>query len=121
MLTTKIKPSDINVNKSFMASIWQNAETEVSAYFLVKMAQKHGSWRDFTQKEIDTVAKEDFWFNKLIRYGAIKENYTQKRLKISEIVDVPYRGKCIITHGEAVTSYSFTDAFVNEVYRLAKK
>lgn len=105
MQTTLIKPEDINIwhSRCFMSSMWQNLETEVSAYYLVKMAQENGSWRDFTKKEIDKVANEDFWFNKLRRYPF--DNGTQPGDSI--------------THNEKTGKYSFTHNFIVECYRLS--
>lgn len=102
-ITTTIKPSDINPTNGFMNSLWQNAETETSVYYLVKLAQKNGDWRDFTKAEIDAVAKEDFWFNKLKKFG--NKHSTDKN------DDIIYNKKTNL--------YSFTDRFIVECYRLS--
>ena len=110
MVTVKIKPSDINVENGFMASIFQNAETEASMYFLVKMAQQNGSWRNFTKAEIDNVAGEDFWWNYLKRHPF---NHQPNEDKDDYILYVTKDGM----HME----YEFTDKFINECYRLSPK
>lgn len=99
LITTTLLPKDINLKKgviSLLGSMWQNFPTECSAYFLCKMAKKHKDWRDFTKKEIDAVAREDFWFNKLISMGSIIENKEAK-------------------------TFSFTDNFIIECYRLTTR
>jgi len=47
-----IRPQDIDVSSGFWDA-FGNTETEVSARYLVKMAQRHGSWRPFTLDEIE--------------------------------------------------------------------
>ena len=59
-----IQPSDINTDQHFFDA-FGNTETEISARFLVRMAQQHGCWFDFTKAEIDEFSGEDFWFNRL--------------------------------------------------------
>lgn len=72
-----IKPSDIKTDNHFWGA-FGNSETEVSARYLVSMAQKNGDWRNFTKDEIDKFSKQDFWFNKLLDDGTnnppIKKN-----------------------------------------------
>ena len=64
---------------SFMGSIWQNMETEVSTYWLVKFAQRRGNWAPFTRTELEALYHESrpvgekFWFNKLTRDGHIQQ------------------------------------------------
>lgn len=116
MVTVDIKPEDIDVSKGsgqLMDSIWQNMETEASAYYLVKLAQKNGSWRDFTKKEIDKIAKEDFWFNKLRRwpFDISNEPYDY----------ITFEPKTNMIKSFAGGVFSFTDKFINEVYRLSPK
>ncbi len=59
-----IKPSDIKTTEHFWDA-FGNSETEISARYLVRMAQANGSWRDFTKSEIDEFSKHKFSFNKL--------------------------------------------------------
>lgn len=72
-----IKPSDINTDQFFDNSFGE-FYTEVSANYLVRMAQQNGDWRDFTQEEINKFSKQNFKFNKLIDDGTdnppIKQN-----------------------------------------------
>ncbi len=67
--TYPIKPADINTEKLFFDA-FGNFETETSAMYLVSLAQKNGDWRNFTKPEIDKVAKENFWFNRLLNDGS---------------------------------------------------
>jgi hypothetical protein len=94
-ITTSLLPKHIK-HISFSGNGWR-IETNASIYFLLKMAKKNKSWRDFTKKEIDEVAKEDFWFNDL---GEAWINRNTKSTK--------YRG----TTTEKISSYSFTDKFI---------
>ncbi len=93
-ITTSIKPGDLKLDKweQLMGSKWQNVETEISAYWLIRLAQKNRSWRDFTKKEIDDLSKHDFWFNRLTIMGDIIPNANE--------------------------TYSFTDYFIIECKRL---
>jgi hypothetical protein len=61
-----IKPSDINADHHFFDA-FGNSESETSARWLVKLAQKNGDWRAFTKDEIDTFSGHRFRFNNLIR------------------------------------------------------
>jgi hypothetical protein len=64
-----IRPSDISTKEHFFDA-FNNSETEVSAKWLVRLAQKNGDWRDFTKAEIDEFSKQDFWFNRLLDDGS---------------------------------------------------
>lgn len=118
-LTTAIQPKDIDIKSHIlMGSIWKNSETENSAYWLVKLAQKNKSWRDFTKKEIDKLCGKDFWFNGLA-WGYITQNCETINVQCDEVVnDTRYTSKEI--KGIA-SSYSFTDKFIEEVYRLTHR
>ena len=95
MLTTNLLPKDIK-NIWFSGNGWR-METNASIGFLLKMAKQHKSWRDFTKKEIDKIAKEDFWFNDL------GETWINRNTKTTK-----YRGETT----EKIVSYSFTDKFI---------
>lgn len=77
MVNYPIKPSDINSTQHFYDA-FGNMETEISARFLVRLAQKNGDWRNFTKAEIDQFSKHDFWSNRLLDDGSnnppIKDN-----------------------------------------------
>jgi uncharacterized protein YajQ (UPF0234 family) len=60
-----IKPSDINVIDHFW-NAFNHSETEISARWLVRLAQKKGAWLDFTQEEINAFCEHDFHFNRLL-------------------------------------------------------
>jgi hypothetical protein len=108
-----IKPSDINIDydKGF-DHLWDafgNSETEVSAYWLVKLAQRRGNWSPFTIADIQALYREkfpqgDFSFNRLI--GKF-------------IVFVP-SGECPNQNGAYCDCgrhhYEFTPAFVGRCY-----
>ncbi len=70
-----IKPEDINTDRSLMDTIWQNMETEISAIWLVKFAQRRGHWGSFTMEELLSFyhekrpSTESFRFNKLQPYN----------------------------------------------------
>ena len=129
METTSIRISNKEVKGSmFMASKWQNVETEASAYWLYKFAQSRGGWHDFTKQEIDAFSKHDFWFNKLIPYGDIKEkkiydiilvDCEERKLMDSE---KPYEYNAYaskkVVYTLLSTTYSFTELFINECHRL---
>lgn len=74
-----IKPEHINTDRNFMGTIWQNMETEVSANWLVRFAQRRNSWTPFTIEELEAFyhekrpVDEKFWFNKLTNDGHISE------------------------------------------------
>lgn len=67
---------DASTTRKFMGSIWQNMETEISAYWLVKFAQSRESWMPFAMEDFDRFYQETFpgkfCFNKLT------PNYIQK-------------------------------------------
>lgn len=111
MITTKLKPKDLTTD-GLNGNGWR-METNASAYFLILMAQKHGSWRDFTQKEIDKVAKHDFHFNDLINYN--DNDYIQRNIKLKIVKSTPYTKRSgVFTERveEETVSYSFTDSFI---------
>jgi hypothetical protein len=74
-----IKTSDINAD-IFFGGAFDNTQTEISAGWLVRMAQENGDWRDFTQEEIDKFCQNQrgFPFNRLTDDGTdhppIKKN-----------------------------------------------
>ncbi len=70
-----IKPTDINIDpeKGFqhLFDAFDNSETEVSAFYVLKLMQRKGSWYAFTAEEVQKIYKQkghgdDFWFNRLI-------------------------------------------------------
>ena len=74
-----IKPENIvaESTRNFMGSVWQNMETELSVYWLVKFAQDRGSWTSFTMKELLSFYQESFpgkgfWYGRLIDDGYIQ-------------------------------------------------
>lgn len=69
MIDYPIKPSDISTAKHFFGA-FNNREAEVSAKWLVRIAQKNGDWRDFTKVEIDELSKQNFHFNRLLDDGS---------------------------------------------------
>ena len=70
-----IHPDDINTKRAFMDTVWQNMETEISAIWLVKFAQRRGHWDSFTMVELLSFyhekrpENEEFRFNKLKPYN----------------------------------------------------
>ena len=88
---TKVKPSDINTNVDHMWDTFGRMETEVSAKWLVKLAQQNGDWRDFSRTDIVRFSKQDFSFNGLVRRGFIRDN------------------------GDG--TYSFSDQFIEKCYQ----
>lgn len=118
-ITTTIQPKDISLRKTFFGSIWRNRVTEAAAYSLVKLAKKNRSWRDFTKEEINKIAGEDFWFNYLVggEYPSIIEN-----VDIIVLEREPFMKNGCLYHEkveEITTFFSFTDKFIEEVYRLS--
>lgn len=92
-ITTSITPDSLKLGVySLMGSKWQNSETESSVYWLIKLAQKNNSWRNFIKEEIDTICNHDFRFNYTIPCGDILVNIDG--------------------------SYSFTDSFIIECKKL---
>lgn len=67
-----ITPAMIDTTTRFW-STFGNLETEISARYLVQLAQAKGDWSDFTRAEIDAFAKENFHFNRL------DENFITRR------------------------------------------
>jgi hypothetical protein len=78
----KIKPDDIDVSKGLWDA-YGNSETETSAYWIIKMCQKNGSWNPFTEDDIEKFyaskgMRDGFIFNQLVNPGTgffIKEGY----------------------------------------------
>lgn len=72
-----IKPEHINAEPG--VHFWDsfgNQETEISAKWLVKLAQDNGSWKPFTGSEIEdfyhkTAGYVNFSFNRLLDQGYI--------------------------------------------------
>ena len=95
LLTDKIAPGDIDANKHFYDT-FGDCETEVSAGWIVRLCQEHGSWRGFTFEEIQAFYgrkwPERFWFNRLID------------------------GKWIVADGD---SYYVTDEFIWRCHRAS--
>lgn len=94
-ITTSIQPDDMDSTNRPWDTKWGNRETECSAIWLLRLAQKNKSWRNISKQECDNIANEDFWFNKLIRTDDIIKNDDD--------------------------TYSFTDGFILEMYKHCKK
>lgn len=97
-----IKPEHISLDGSFMGSIWENMETEVSAYWLIKFARDRKSWAPFNLAELaDFYHKKhpdsQFWFNKLFGHRT----------------DPDY------IHKDDFGNFFFTKEFIVECYRLS--
>lgn len=63
-----IKPKDIDASRH-MFNAFDHYETEISAGWLVRFAQKRGQeWEPFTREDIEAfyAPRVDFWFNRLI-------------------------------------------------------
>jgi hypothetical protein len=71
-----IQPADIDIGRHFHDA-FGHSETEVSAGYLVRLAQVKGGWVPFTKEEIEAFYQKsghhDFWFNRLITDGWIVE------------------------------------------------
>ncbi len=69
MTMSTISPDDVNIKKHFLDA-FGHYETEMSAYWVVKLAQRKGGWNPFTQEEMDAIYGEagfvNFNFNRLI-------------------------------------------------------
>lgn len=67
-----IKPADVNTRG--LMETFGNSETEVSAYWLLKLAKERNSWASFTLADIEKIYhvkyKEDFLFNRLVDIGS---------------------------------------------------
>ncbi|MGC9605793.1 MAG: hypothetical protein ABSF56_03550 [Minisyncoccia bacterium] len=71
-----VQPCDIHIGEGFRR-FWDafgNAETEISAYYVVRLCQKLGGWIPFTRDEIESVYREaghhdGFRFNQLVDQG----------------------------------------------------
>ena len=139
-ITSKIRPEDIDIKGGFMASKYQNSETEASIYWLCKFAAARGNWNSFTQKEIDKFAKHVFHFNHLIPYGDIictrkvklslvdssTHIVTREDVEKNQLFPIHYHHIGAELSQEIrveVTDevYHFTDGFINEAYRLCPK
>ncbi|OHA17843.1 MAG: hypothetical protein A3H57_02275 [Candidatus Taylorbacteria bacterium RIFCSPLOWO2_02_FULL_43_11] len=73
-----IQPSDINIGPDFehFFDAFGNMETEVSAYYVVRLCQKKGGWFPFSQAEIEEVYQasghqDGFIFNRLVDPQAV--------------------------------------------------
>jgi len=64
-----ILPEHIKTDDHFWDAFGNN-ETEVSAYYLVRLAQKNGDWRNFTKEEIDAFSENNYYFNQLTDDGS---------------------------------------------------
>jgi hypothetical protein len=69
-----IQPNHIHISEGF-EHLWDafgNTETEVSAYYVVKLCQRLGGWLPFTEKQIEMLYRESkhigFTFNSLVRH-----------------------------------------------------
>lgn len=122
-MKTKIKPFDLHFKNSysFAESMWSDEETQSSVYWLCRMAKAHGSWRDFTKREIDIMFGGDFWFNNLILGSEpaiiqhIVGDYVECEPYIKGGVKYHQKERRITTH------YSFTEKFVEECFRLTHR
>ena len=78
-----------------MGSVWQNMETEISTYWLVKFAKHRGSWAPFEMNELLAFYREtfpderSFHFNKLMR-----DNYIQSIASDTVAFTVEFVGAC---------------------------
>lgn len=107
-----IKPTDINIDyeKGFthLWSAFGHSETETSAYWLIKLAQRRGNWLPFTYADIQALYREKFpqgsySFNRLIGDGIV---FVQS-------------GDCEGNHPYCECGkhrYEFTPKFVGRVY-----
>lgn len=91
-----IRPDQIDASRSFMETIWQNMETEISANWLVRFAQDRNSWKPFTVAELEEFyhkkwPDEHFHFNKLRRTGHIADTIAEGTLAFTtEFVSACY-------------------------------
>jgi|GEM_PF-6662413 len=63
------RPNDIDTNRHFWDA-FGNVEKEISARWIVRLCQSFGSWRSFTQEDLQLFyvvngMNEQFWFNGL--------------------------------------------------------
>lgn len=55
-----LQPKDIHIGEGFQ-HLWDafdNSETEVSAYYVVKLCQRLGGWVPFTHEQIEAVYQD---------------------------------------------------------------
>jgi len=90
---TIIKPRDINTSNHFW-NAFGNMETEVSAWYIVKLCQEKGGWKPFTKAELDKISGENFWFNRLSPYNP---NHKPKPLAGSPIYIIEIDDKYHVT------------------------
>lgn len=103
----KVKPSDIEV-KEHLWNAFDHNETEISAYWLIKLAQRNGDWRPFTREDVEAVYSEKFkdgyTFNLLVErgvgYGRPGERYLWGG------------GWIVLSEGR----YYFTEEFIERCY-----
>jgi hypothetical protein len=69
-----IQPAHINASEHLF-NAFDHTETEVSAGYIVRMCQEHGSWFAFTKEEIEEFYRQNselqdgFTFNRLVEPG----------------------------------------------------
>ncbi len=70
------QPGHIDVNDHFWDA-FDNMETEISARYLVRLAQQEGSWRPFTREEVEKLYQDEghqhFSFNRLIHPQFVRD------------------------------------------------
>jgi hypothetical protein len=107
----KITPADIDVTQHFFDS-FGNMETEISANWLVRMAQLHGSWRPFTRDEIQNLYAQKF------PHGRYSFNHLLGEYSNFSIVSgTSYHRLDVIVEEDGV--YYFTTEFVDKVWMSA--
>ena len=108
-----IKPSDIDTS-THLSDAYGNYETEISAWWIIRMCQEKHSWAPFSRSEIEEFyqkggMKDGFTFNQLVRPG--------KSFFIRE-GNVPFGGGWIV---EKDRMCYLTTAFIEAAYKSSPK
>lgn len=119
-------PKDINFENHFF-NAFENNETEVSAWWLCKMAQERGGWFPFTRADIEAVYgrkfQHGFYFNHLVErgtgFGMPGERYLMGGGWIVRILSdrgVGAANSLQYEVAEAQAQYFFTEEFIMRCY-----
>jgi hypothetical protein len=103
-----VRPEDMDIS-THLWDAFDNAETEISAKWLIRLAQQNGSWKPFTRDEI-----EEFYRSKSVYRG-----FSFNRLIDPQPAFYILRGSVLEGGGfivEKEDKLHFTSEFVNKAF-----
>lgn len=107
-----IRPKHIDASQHLFGA-FDNMETEISARYLIRMAQRSGRWEPFELEQIEAFYEESghrgFTFNRLVEPGVVRDLGRAPRFEGG--------GFIVVQNGR----YHFTSEFINRSHNSSPK